>query len=123
MEIVDANVILRYLLKDNDKFYDTAAKIIDNNLIFIPFEVIAEVVYVLEKIYKVPRIEIQETLNILFDYPNVSTVEKETLNEALHIYQEKNIDFVDSILIAHNYVNKHIIHSFDKKVNKLLNIE
>lgn len=49
MEITDANIILRYLLKDNADFFLKARNIIEKNKIFIPVEVCAEVVYVLEK--------------------------------------------------------------------------
>lgn len=53
MNIVDANIILRYLLNDIDDLADKAANIVENNLVFSPNEVIAEIVYVLEKVYKV----------------------------------------------------------------------
>lgn len=53
MNIVDANIILRYLLQDAVQFLDQARDKIENHNIFIPNEVIAEVVYVLEKVYKV----------------------------------------------------------------------
>lgn len=58
MEITDANIILRYLLKDNADFFLKARNIIEKNKIFIPVEVCAEVVYVLEKVYKIPRVKI-----------------------------------------------------------------
>lgn len=43
MEITDANIILRYLLKDNADFFLKASNIIEKNKIFIPVEVCAEV--------------------------------------------------------------------------------
>ena len=100
MEIIDANIILRYLLNDSDSFSKKSAKIIENNNVHLPFEVCAEVVYVLEKIYNVPRPDITNSLMILLAYPNISTSDGNVLKEALKIYSTKNIDFVDSILIA-----------------------
>lgn len=50
MNIVDANIILRYLLEDIPELAEKAAEILENNEIFIPNEVFAEVVYVLEKV-------------------------------------------------------------------------
>ncbi|MCK9453166.1 MAG: PIN domain-containing protein [Bacteroidales bacterium] len=55
MQIVDANIILRYLLNDHAAHFNAAVEIIENNTIFVPFEVAAEVVYVLEKVYQVLR--------------------------------------------------------------------
>ncbi|QSQ10284.1 hypothetical protein H0A61_02685 [Koleobacter methoxysyntrophicus] len=50
MKIVDANIVLRYLLDDAEELSEKAAEILENNEVFLPNEVIAEVVYVLEKV-------------------------------------------------------------------------
>ena len=73
MEIVDANIILRYLLNDNETLSVESRKIIEEKTIHIPFEVCAEVVYVLEKVYAVPRNQIEKALTLLINYPNIST--------------------------------------------------
>ncbi|MBS3742354.1 MAG: PIN domain-containing protein [Candidatus Cloacimonetes bacterium] len=120
MQIVDADIILRYLLKDIEELHTKAVQIIDNKQIHIPFEVIAEVFYVFEKIYEVPRSEIKEALSTLLNYPNISTLNINILNEALKIYEKQKIDFVDSLLVSYNHIQKDTIYSFDKKLNKLL---
>jgi predicted nucleic-acid-binding protein len=119
MEIIDANIVLRYLLNDHKTLSEKSAKILENKSVHFPFEVCAEVVYVLEKVYNVPRKNINNSLIILLDYPNISTSDKTVLKSALKLYLTEKIDFVDSILIAYNHVSGLIIHSFDKKVNKL----
>ena len=58
MLFVDANAILRYLLYDNTDMADKVCKLIEKNKIFIRYEVLAEVVYVLNKVYSMPRAEI-----------------------------------------------------------------
>lgn len=68
MEFIDANFILRYLLKDNQKQFQEAKDIIDNHDVFIPDFILAEVVYVLEKVYSVPRAAIKSTLESLIQY-------------------------------------------------------
>jgi len=119
MEIVDANIVLRYLLNDNEILSKKSKRILENNNVHLPFEVCAEIVYVLEKVYNVSRENILNALSILLEYPNIATSEKAVLIEALKIYHADNVDFVDSILIAYNHKLGAIIHSFDKKVNKL----
>lgn len=52
MKIIDANIILRYLLKDNLELHQKSIDIIENQQLFLPNEIIAEIVYVLEKVYK-----------------------------------------------------------------------
>jgi predicted nucleic-acid-binding protein len=120
MKIVDANIILRYLLNDQAELFDKAVQIIDNNDVFVPFEVMAEVVYVLEKLYRVPRTDIRMSLEMLISYPNISFTNQEILLQAILLYKEKRIDFVDSLLIAYNHVENYKIYTFDKKLEKLL---
>jgi len=48
MKIVDANIILRYFLDDDEELSPKAAEIIEQNSLAIPNEVFAEIVYVLE---------------------------------------------------------------------------
>jgi predicted nucleic-acid-binding protein len=119
MEIVDANVILRYLLRDHKSHFIKSKKIIEQREVFIPAEVLAEVVYVLEKIYEIPKNRISYALTELLAYPNIATADKAVSYESLNIYKTENIDFVDALLVSYHRVNQHRIHSFDKKVNKL----
>lgn len=120
MNIVDANVILRYLLQDAIQFLDQARDKIENQNIFIPNEVIAEVVYVLEKVYKVERLQISDNLKNLLNYGNIRTNDKHILIEALKAYSEIKIDFVDALLFAYSKIGGHTIFTFDKKLNQLL---
>ena len=62
MQLVDANIVLRFILNDNEILTKKAADIIKKNCLFCPFEIIAEIVYVLQKVYEVPRQEIKESL-------------------------------------------------------------
>jgi len=79
MEIVDANVVLRYLLKDHKTFYPESKQIIEQKEVHIPTEVVAEIVYVLEKVYEVPKTKISNTLSELFTYPNIATSDNPAL--------------------------------------------
>ena len=120
MNIVDANVILRYLLQDAIQFLNQARDKIENHNIFIPNEVIAEVIYVLEKVYNIERIQISDTLKSLLNYSNIRTNDKNILVESLIVYSEIKIDFVDALLFAYSKIGGHTIFTFDKKLNQLL---
>ena len=121
--IIDANVILRYLLKDNKKFYKEAEALFDDvfsgkKKIWIMHSVIAEVVYVLLKLYSVPRKEIAEALTELVKIKGVNVQDKEVLLDAFKIFKNRNLDFVDCLLCA--YSKKYLVISFDKKLNKCI---
>ena len=55
-KLIDANVILRYLLEDHPQLSPEAKKVIESGTYTLP-EVLAEVVYVLKGVYKVERKE------------------------------------------------------------------
>ena len=120
MELVDANIILRYLVRDIEEQTLKAKEILENRYIEIPFEVIAEVVYVLEDLYKVSRLKIKTGIIGLFKYRNIETADLEVLLEALNIFVEKKLDFVDSLLLGYKRIRSIEVHTFDKKLKKLL---
>jgi len=97
-----------------------AENILRRNQVFIPNEVIAEVVYVLEKVYQVSRREICEVLRRLFDYDSVLLQDYVVLIRALETYALNNIDFVDAILYAYKAIRNYTVVTFDKKLTKLL---
>ena len=58
MVMVDANIILRIILNDDTKTSEDVLAFIENNDIFIKNEVLAEVIYVLLKVYHKDKTEI-----------------------------------------------------------------
>jgi len=120
MNIVDANLILRYLLQDDEQFVEYANDKMERHSIFIPNEVVAEVVYVLEKVYRLKRFHIYDSLQKLLGYSNIASQDRSILIEALKVYSEVNIDFVDSLLFAYSKVAGHTVFTFDKKLNQML---
>ncbi len=120
MKIVDANVVLRYLLNDSDELSDKAAEILENNIVFLPNEVIAEIVYVLEKVYKVEKKTISIVLLELFEYDNLQVSDFGMINEALKVFAEENMDFVDTLLYAYYKLGKHKVYTFDRKLKRML---
>ena len=118
-KLIDANIILRYLLEDHPQLSEEAKKIIEDGAFALP-EVLAEVVYVLKGVYKVGRREIAETLIDFLDEIDVES--QEAMCESLSIFSETSFDFVDCILIARHRILGDEVASFDKKLNKMLDM-
>ena len=118
MLYLDANVILRYLLQDCEEFIAQAKEYIENSRVYIKNEVLAEVVYVLNKTYKVPKSEVANILKELVSSNNIEVESKEIVVLALEIFYTKNIDFVDSLLCSYSKLLNYNVVSFDKKLNK-----
>lgn len=120
MTIVDTNIILRYLLNDNEEMNKVATEIIENNEIFIPTEVIVEASYVLNKVYNVEKNDILNVVQQLLNMEGIVFQNKETIELAFKTYSKKNLDIVDCILFAY-YKNEHLeVKTFDKKLAKLI---
>ena len=112
---VDANYIIRYFVNDNEKMAEIAEETLMNEEIFIANEVLAEVIYVLEGVYEIPKEDIVTNLITLLNQKNVTSL---NTVEALTIFLDKNIDFVDALLCA--YSSKDEIRTFDKKLLKCI---
>lgn len=118
MRLIDANVILRYLLNDHEEMSMKAKNLIASGTAYTKPEVIAEVVYVLKGVYTIERKEIRSFLYTLLK--DIHCGEADCVLYAMDIYAESSLDFVDCLLIAYNKINKENIFSFDKKLNKKL---
>ena len=123
MKIIDANVVLRYLLKDEKQSFLKAVKIIENSKIYIKNEVFAEIVYVLEKVYLVSKLKIRDVLSKFIEFNNVVSDDKEIILQALNFYEANNLDFVDALLLSYNRIRKIEVITFDKKLKRLLEIK
>jgi len=122
MILLDTNYILRYLLRDDEEMFRTSKKVIGNQHCFVLESVLAEVVYVLSGVYKIPKPLISKTLSQFISLDNISMNEtSSTFITALEFYQSKNLDFVDCCLCARK--NKFEIKSFDKKLTKCIHDE
>ncbi len=114
---IDANIILRFLLADNEKMFEVSKKILYQN-VYLANEVLAEVVYVLEKFYKFKREVIFDRLYRLLNEKNIFNFDKQFVLKALEIYKDTKLDFVDCLLCAYGEIDE--IATFDKKLQKCI---
>jgi len=114
--VIDANIILRYLLNDHPELSVKATSIIESNRLVIRTEVLCEVVYVLQKVYSVPRPAISKILADFMKLKQIVSSESEMLSVALKTYCKEKLDFVDCILIALHETSEADILSFDKQI-------
>ena len=117
---LDANAVLRFLLNDVEDQARQAKSVIDTGKACLSNEVLAEVVYVLTKVYELQRATIVDALEGLL--PSVVICEDpELLRMALEIYRDnRKLDIVDAILAARHRCNGDEILTFDKDLLKYL---
>ena len=117
MPIVDANIILRYLLGDHPDMSPKAKEIILSGA-QMTAEVLAEVVYVLKGVYNVGRQEIADTIGAFL--LEISVPHKAAIAYACKLYGETKLDFVDCILAGYLFSESMEILTFDKKLSKVV---
>lgn len=120
MGLVDANVVLRYLLDDHAELSPKAAEILEQHSVTLPVEVGCEVVYVLQKVYAVERKEIQRQLGDLLNEGLVSMDKPAIFLKALECYGDSTLDFVDTLLWAYQLIERQEVFTFDSKLLKQL---
>ncbi len=113
--LLDANACLRYLLNDINEQAADVAKFVEEGA-EITLEVLAECVYVLDGVYSVGKPEISKALIAFLG--EVACARSAIAKTALEFYAERNLDFVDCVLLAEAYVNNRAIVTFDKKLRK-----
>ncbi len=118
MVIFDTNMVLRYLLNDNEEMNETAKRYLLTDSVGITIEVAAEAIYVLNGLYKMDRSNVADTLQEFLEL--VYCDKADVLSLALKVYASNNLDFVDCVLYAYNRIHNHDIATFDKKLLRLL---
>lgn len=113
--IADTNILVRYLTGDDAKAAAKATEIIRNGVEVIP-ETIPEVLYVLTSkiLYAIPRPDAAKAIIALLD--DISIDRETTIRNALNIFGETRLDYVDCLLIAEGLSADTEIMSFDKKL-------
>jgi len=115
--VLDANVVLRYLLDDIPQQSQEATQIIENGVVFIPHEVFAEVVYVLTGVYSVERPDIVLALKRLLAYRTVRTSDRQVVVKAIERFESSNLDFVDCLLLGYAAKGSKVV-TFDKGLRR-----
>lgn len=120
MALVDANIVLRYVLNDHPQLSQQAADILERQMVIVPMEVVCEVVFVLQKVYRVSRDEIRKKLCDLLDESLLSVEKPDVLRQALQTYATSSLDIVDTLLWAYAVVEQQQVLTFDEQLRKYL---
>ena len=97
--ILDANAVLRFLLRDNEEQFQKVKSVIRSKNCYITMEVLAEVSYVLEGLYQVTREDIVSNFRKLNN--DVIILNADVLLRGLEIFDKTpKLDFVDCLMEA-----------------------
>ena len=125
MKFVDTNIFIRFLTDDLPRKADDCEKLfrkaIDKKESLYTTElVIAEIIWVLESYYKLTKEDVKEKVEKILNTPNLSCPGKDMILEALNLYTEKNIDYIDAYnaqVMRRNGIEE--VFSYDKHYERI----
>ena len=121
---VDTNILVRHLTGDPPgqarratRYLETAEELLLSDLIA------AEVAYVLESYYEVPRTRVAETLRAILAFPTIRVVDTDLLRRAIEVYEVDRLDFADAYLVATaERTGIGVIASFDRSIDRVATV-
>lgn len=119
----DTNTIIRYLINDDHALHSKAKEFFDkvkngSDRAVILESVVAECIYVLTKIYKVPKDRAAGSLIDILRYKGISNDDQQELIRALTLFSDQGLDIVDCILCAKTSASGDHLFTFDADLNK-----
>ena len=122
---IDTNVLVRFLVRDDELQFDKARKLIRREIaagrqVFVNHLVILETEWVLRSRYCLSKIDIVAAISGLLDATELQIEDEPTVEEALYVWKESGADFADCLIGAKNRrLGCRATATFDTKASKL----
>ena len=124
MIAVDTNVLVRFFIRDDERQYQQAVKLLQScedsgDPIFISNLTLVELVWVLKGAYKVIKEDMIKTVSLLLSNQQFRFADPGLISDALASYQSGRADFVD-YMIGHDGLKKGVrtTFTFNKRCGK-----
>ena len=122
---LDTNVLVRFLVRDDEAQFERAQCLIQKefrhrNPIFISLLVLLETEWVLRSRYALTKDEILRTFSGLLDSLEISIEDEPTIERALFLWKNSSGDFADCLIGArHLQLGCRATASFDRRALRL----
>jgi predicted nucleic-acid-binding protein len=122
---IDTNVLVRFLVRDDQTQFEKARKLLKREVssgrrVFINQLVLLEAEWVLRSRYGLTKTQMLETISGLLDAPDIQLEDEPAVEEALFIWRDAKADFADCLIGARNRrLGCKATATFDTKALKL----
>ena len=122
---LDTNVLVRFLVWDDEEQFEKARKLISREVaagrrVFVNQLVLLETEWVLRSRYGVTKTQIVESISGLLDATDVQFEDEHTIEEALFTWKDSHADFADCLIGAKNQRSGcRATVTFDAKASRL----
>ncbi len=123
--LLDANIFVRFLVKDDPVLTAKAIKIFSEAgqgkiLLYLDEVALAETIWVIHSFYKIPKTEFLPSLIEIVAQDWFTNPRKELLSQSLKLYQQTNFSYIDCWLYILSKKTNYPLETFDKKLKKLV---
>jgi predicted nucleic acid-binding protein len=121
---VDTNILVRHLTGDPPQQAARASRFLAAaDELLLADLVVAEVVYVLESFYEVPRARVAELVRAIIAFPAIVVLDAAMLLRALEVYETARLDFAEAYLVAQaERSGVGAVASFDKAIDRVTTV-
>ena len=118
---LDTNVLVRHLTGGPPDQAARATRLLAQaTQLLLPDLIVAEVVYVLESFYEVPRPRVAELVRAIVAFPTIEVADEPVLLRALEVYEVHRLDFADAYLVAEAETSGvNAVASFDRAIERV----
>jgi predicted nucleic-acid-binding protein len=104
---LDTNVLVRYLVRDDEQQFEKARRLIGRGLgtgeeVFVSLPVLLETEWVLRSRYQLGKEGIRGAISGLLDATEVRFEDEASVEEALFVWKDSAAEFADCLIGAHN---------------------
>jgi predicted nucleic acid-binding protein len=98
---LDTNVLVRHLIGDPPDQAARSTELVGSaDRLLLPDLVVAELVYVLQSFYALPRSEVALRIRSALRLPSVRVLNRRLLERAIDLYESTGLHFADAYLVA-----------------------
>ena len=121
----DTNILVRHLTGDPPAMAARATRFLaEANKLLLVDLIVAEVVYVLESFYEVPRPQVAESVRSIIAFGAVTVLDEAILLRAIEVYEVYGLDFAEAYLVASAESSGiGTVVSFDRSIDRVTTIE
>lgn len=128
MPTLDTNILVRYLVADDNKQFQSAKTLIESAdeeaPLFLPLSVAVELEWALRSLYSFDKPTLITTFNQLLGTQELVFQDEDIVEVALSLYTEYNTDFADCLHIATAHVHDYTpMITFDRRAARVSGAE
>ncbi len=122
---LDTNVVVRYLVRDDERQYEKARRLIEraaseDESCLVSLAVLLEIEWVLRSRYGFSKAEVMAVFSAMLEAQELAFEDEASVEHALYSWRDSTADFADCLIEAHNRrLGCRATATFDGKALKL----